>query len=464
MDVERRDNPTEKTVLIGMIVNKRVLATISARWGEGDMFSSRWANLVGNFAVKYYQKYGKAPGRAIQGSVDRWSMAQGRDEETVKLLQRFLEELSSEYDRNGTGPSPDYILDEANQCFQKNRIRELRDVLGSDLASGDVRKAAKHIRDFTNVEIGEDEVITPFESHTIWEAAMTHRSNALFRFNQEALDKFFENVLERDGFIAFQGMEKVGKSFWILDLCHRGFVQGLNVAFIQAGDLSRNQVMERIIARVCRRPVRPDEKMLYPVKLEPGNYIEHEEKVYPTGMKWGVDVDKDYVKKLGKRYRPDGFRLIVRPNYGINVPGIEAILQNWKVKDRWVPDIIGIDYPDIMAPIDPKADKRERINDTWMALRSLSQKWHCLVITATQADANTYGQFLQSRSNFSEDHRKYAHVTAMIAINQRDEDKKVGTYRLNFLAGRNLQFPESTYVTTAGCLGVANPCILSTFG
>ena len=106
---------------------------------------------------------------------------------------------------------------------------------------------------------------------------------------------------------------------------------------------------------------------------------------------------------------------------------------------------------------------RDAINNTWKAMRALSQRRHCCVVTATQADADSYDSWLLSMSNFSEDKRKYAHVTAMAGINQTQPEKERGIYRLNWLVGREFEFTESQVVWTAACLTVGNPAILSVF-
>ncbi len=63
----------------------------------------------------------------------------------------------------------------------------------------------------------------------------------------------------------------------------------------------------------------------------------------------------------------------------------------------------------------------------------------------------------------SDETRKLAHVTAMIGINRNDNDIKEGTWRFNFVAGRNTQLSTEEFVWTAGNLDFADPCMVSTF-
>ena len=46
-----------------------------------------------------------------------------------------------------------------------------------------------------------------------------------------------------------------------------------------------------------------------------------------------------------------------------------------------IPDVIIVDYADILAPEDTRqSEKRHQVDETWKALRRLSQEWHALVI------------------------------------------------------------------------------------
>lgn len=71
-----------------------------------------------------------------------------------------------------------------------------------------------------------------------------------------------------------------------------------------------------------------------------------------------------------------------------------------------------------------------------------------MVITATQSDADSYDTDLLKLSNFSEDKRKYSHVTAMFGLNQDKDgrEKKLGVLRLNELVIREGEFSSSNEI------------------
>jgi hypothetical protein len=149
-------------------------------------------------------------------------------------------------------------------------------------------------------------------------------------------------------------------------------------------------------------------------------------------------------------------------NSTTTVADVRASLDE-KIKGGWIPDVVVIDYADILAPEAGAKlqDFRHQTNETWKALRRLSQDYHVLVVTATQSDAASYEARLVTRKNFSEDKRKLSHVTGMVGLNQTEEEKSRGIYRLNWIVLREGVFYEARCVTSAGSLALANPAMLS---
>jgi hypothetical protein len=276
------------------------------------------------------------------------------------------------------------------------------------------------------------------------------------------LGEFFSDAFEKDSFVAIQGPEKSGKSYLLQEICWQGMRQGKRVVMFQVGDLSQSQIQRRFMVRAAKRPLKPA-LIRYPKSLtnEDGHYrVKYDVKEYTGNLNdktaWSA------CQKLLTRAKSDEslLRLSCHPNTSITINGVNDYLERWD-RDGWVPDVVCIDYADILAPVSGTADSRDQINMTWKLMRRMSQDWHCCVLTATQTDAASYETSLIRRKNFSEDKRKYAHVTAFFGNNQTDDEKAKGLRRLNWLELREEDFVETKCVTVAGCLDVANPFVRS---
>jgi hypothetical protein len=157
-------------------------------------------------------------------------------------------------------------------------------------------------------------------------------------------------------------------------------------------------------------------------------------------------------------------RLSCHSNSTISIDGVQSILHDWE-REEWVPDVVAIDYADILAPPHGIRETLDQTDETWKRMRRMSQDMHCLVVTASQSNAAAYTakDNTLGRKHFSGRKTKLAHVNAMIGINCSEADKKLGVMRLNWVVRRNAQFSEQNAVTVAGCLGVANVAMKSLF-
>lgn len=165
-------------------------------------------------------------------------------------------------------------------------------------------------------------------------------------------------------------------------------------------------------------------------------------------------------KKFLKRY---GYfpKMFTYPANTLSVQDIRNTLELLNKAGEPSPKVIVIDYADIMKATNTRLEERHRQNSIWTDLRGLSLEYDCLVITATQADAASYDKDLLAASNYSEDKRKYGHVTAMFGLNQTNKEKEQGIMRINTLLARNDEYNSARTVTVLQSLQTGQPLISS---
>jgi hypothetical protein len=183
-------------------------------------------------------------------------------------------------------------------------------------------------------------------------------------------------------------------------------------------------------------------------------WLKKREAVEPLTGKTAVKKMVEWRRRFAHR-----LRISTYPNETLTLVEITSLLDSWERAEGFVPDIIVIDYADILAP-DPdcaRLDYRNQQNKVWQRLRRLSQQRHCLVVTATQAAATSYEHDSLRLSDFSETKTKYAHVTAMYGLNQTDEEKRVGLMRLNEIVVREGDFDRSKEIKVLQKLQMGRP-------
>lgn len=464
------NNSLEMDILVGMIISERVLSAIAAKWEKG-LFPDRAGGTIAMWCVDHWNKHRRCPRKDIQ-SIFRTRM-EGKKESLVQEFETILTYLSAHHERSADEINADYLLDQAAKFFTRTKLTKSIADTQDYLASGDLDKAKECHAKFSEVSIGNDVPQSPIdEKQEVYDTFLENNEDVLIQYPGDA-GKFFGDALERDGFVAVQGAEKSGKSFVLLDLAYRGMMARRRVAFFEVGDMTLRQIKKRLYSRIARHPIRSPQShwpfvVKIPTKIKPKGTgdcadVEFSEKSF-AGPLTG-DISWQACKRFKKnaiRSKEKYLRMVSHPNNSINVMGIQSALQQMR-DDGFLADIVVIDYADILAPPSGRMEVRDQINTTWKQLRALSQSLHCLVITATQADAASYEKNTMDRRNFSEDKRKMSHVTAMMGINMTAAEKEIGVNRWNWIVRREGEYSTRRCLHVATCLPLANPCVVSAF-
>jgi len=495
----------ERRIITGLIVSNDYIKEISKVW-ESRFLESTTARILSSWCLDYFNQYQQAPGRDIEGIFT--SRIKNLDKERVEDIQEILEGLSHEYERGQFNFQ--YLLDQTYKYFQEQNLRQFAENIRGELSAGQLTEAERLASSYHPVEAGQANSIDPFTSASKIKEAFAERQKPLIRFGK-ALGQFLNQEMTRDSFVAFLGREKIGKTWMLIEIAIRANRSGCNVVFFQAGDMTENQYILRQSIYLTKRPHK--EKYCTGVWIpvldckhnQSGEcdkeeresltgVFEQDEKINYESLQIAFKNNPEYkvcrnckdmegapwlipnpptnpltwkeaykaARRWRKKYKKQ-FRLSTYANETLSVSEIKTLLDTWERNEEFVPDVIIIDYADLLTS-DPDIyglDFRNRQNIIWQRLRALSQQRHCLVVTATQAAASAYGKKLIGMSDFSEDKRKYAHVTAMYGLNQTDEEKRIGIMRINQIVVREDDFLTSKPVHVLQRLQIGKPVLES---
>ena len=453
----------ENQLVTAMIVDKMFLATIASKWKAPGLFKSKWANIVAGWCIKHFNRYTNAPLKAIQHHFDVWA-ARHKDEETIKTVEQFLASLSQAYEELERESNTKLMLDLADTYFNNIALQQLSQDMNDKIEAGEGKDAQQMILSYKNISIGTSRGIDVFQDKEAIKAVFEEKAESVLSYPGE-LGKFLNGVMRRDSFVSFLAPEKRGKSWWLMDAAFRAMTQRRKVAYFEAGDNSQNQNMTRLMIRTTGISDRYT-TYKYPVAITRGPQAAAMPVFETRDRKGHLDFKTcwercEQLKKRKIKSDSSYYKLSCHPNSTLCVKDIDSILNEWQQETGWTPDVIVIDYADILNMAVYGVEGRDRINETWKMLRGLSQQWHCLVLTATQANAEGGRISRLGRGNFSDDKRKLAHVTAMIGINQTTEEKENQLMRLNFIGVREGEYLETKCVHIVGCLRIGRPWILS---
>lgn len=456
----------ENLIITGMIVNDQVCGIISSKWEKRGLFLSPWHNIVSDWCVKYYLRRGESPKRHIENLFAQWSKSS--KVATVKAVHKFLGHLHNEYDRRKKEINPDFILDLAGSHFRDVQIIRLSERLQEKIEVGDTKGCWGDFNSIQPIELGVGSITNIFDLEEMKQAYDTVESEVVIKYGG-ALGRFFGNSLARDSLVAFMAPTGRGKTWVLMDLAWKGMLQKTKCIFFEIGDLTRTQLRRRLITRAICQPIREGKLVRRPIsinRIKNKTVVKFREEYKSKGISWN-DAKNAFAKILEDRIRDDDkyFKISVHPNDSISAEGIRSILRDMQRREKYVPDAVFIDYPDLFcAPPGFKGEGRDAINSNWKCLRRISQEFHCCVVVVTQGNAMSFDAETLSMKNFADDRRKFDHATAFWGINQNKEEKVDGIMRLNPLKIRDEEFHVGRPVYVAGCLAIANPFVRSFMG
>jgi hypothetical protein len=475
---------------------------------DPKIFESRASRVIITWCVDFWKEYGRAPRENIKQIF--YSRLQTLDHDTAEWIENVLGSFQTwEIDNQ------DYLFDHAIYYLRKQKVsyqiaraREFLERNELDLAESSLLDLGSAISD----EFGEplDPFSTSVKEKVVQAFSQMHSPVVK---TPKALGKFWDREMRRGAFVAIMGKEKIGKTFLLIELAMRAVRFGSKVLFFQAGDMTEEQQLRRIaiwLARrsddqrycsglwipeldcwwnltdECENSSREDsgnaiftldeeenalnyDALVNAAKMNPNHHVCHncdKLKGFPW-LVWGDAVpplnEKDAYRHLIRfgRKSKGKLKILTYPNETLTIREIRNKVTFLMRSEGFQPDVIIVDYADILAPDHDfsRLEYRHQQNRIWQRLRSLSQEFDCLVLTATQIKADGYKKPLLTMSEFSEDKRKFAHVTAMYGLNQTAEEKRIGIIRINEIVVREADFDPLRPVTILGRLQIGRPVL-----
>lgn len=448
-----------RLVLRGMVYDRGFLSEMEKVWTK-QLFDTDHVNLIADWCVSYYRKFNKQPNDNITVAFLKWAEKGRKDEKLVSAVEKLLLSISEDY-KHDPPIDAGYTQLIAEELIEKINANRMNSQVEQLLDNGRVKEASALIsqyREFT-FETNEREM-HPCEEDEPWALIDNplEIQRPLVKY-KGALAEFFRGSLRKKEFYSFMGPDKTGKTTDLVDFVVRALKAKNNVAFIDTGDGSREDFMDRLARRVSLQP-RVDKKLWIPEGWDKDGSLKTKQvdksglNVWQTKSKFAKMVCNGI-----NRLKVDCF-----PNSSCTVQHIDGLLEKWS-NEGWVCDVLVIDYADILAPPIGVKDVLEQIDENWKQLRKLSQKRNVLLMTATQSNSQAYRKGDKSSvlgpQHFSGRKTKLAHVNGMIGINVTPEERAGQSSRWNWVVRRKQDHQRPKVVHLAGNYDIENPCIVS---
>lgn len=451
------DSKSIRWILAWLVDNRDVASRVASQWRGSGLFPSDQANLIGGWAMQHVIAYHE-PLRAsgLMQELQRWLEPRGPQDALGASVERLAGHLLQELPQLVQG-SAEYALDRIAEYFNTTALQEQLQQASEDLRGGRLDAVYGRLQKLSQIELGnQGDLFDPTVRQELLQDAFTAEENEPLVSYGGALGELLDKAMLRDSLLAVMASDKMGKSMFLVDLTIRALQARRRVAYFECGDMGRRQMLQRMGQRLTGLPRREQEVRVYDESQE---WTECDDP--PTRVELRSELTAGTMLRRLQRLAYGGVDLLrvgVFAAGTLSVAAIHQKLDRLAQREDWVPDVVLVDYADILAPPAGVRDTLDQIDENWKQLRRLSQDWHALVMTATQANADAYGSDrAPGRKNFSGRKTKLAHVVGMLGLSRKQTDFDKGLSRLGWVVGRNWEWREGRTIPVFGCWEISHP-------
>ena len=453
MKTKKLNLDPEKKLITHMIVSPEFIKCIVPIF-RSYYLKTTYARIVGSWIEEFYEQFKTNPGIIIQ-DIYRAKRGEIKSAEDSEAVAEFLAILSKEY-AESIPNNIDYSIQQATLYLKTRSLELLMEDLSSELQKNDPLSAELAIANYNRVEHITGEGTSMLHDTQDVIGAFMDEEELLFRmpgaFGTVAGD------FNRGDFVAFIAPMKRGKTFMLWYAAEIAMNAGCKVVFFTL-EMTKKQMIRRAWKSMLGQP-KTDMEITIPyfsvAEEDPVKY----EVLERTEERKALDPNKieRMQKKLRRLMRSGDVRIIQLSGYSATVSDLEAHLDTLSHYDNFVPDVVVVDYADLLAPSKKAGNEyRHKLDDVWKGLRRVSQERNVLTITASQSNKESIDRDMK-QGDVAEDIRKIAHVTSAIALNQKKEEQHKGILRVSQMAIREGRQCYSQAVLLQ-CLDIGKICI-----
>lgn len=498
----------ERLIVTGMIVSGDYLRRV-ARIYDRQYLQVDYARTVAGWCLEHLSAYDDAPGSNIEDIFRsrRRELRDGMD----RLAEEFLRQISQTHEQQESFNS-EYLFERTRQYFSKRSLLLATEKVEALALDDKVSEAQAVLKDYRAVSADVSPWINPFDDRFIAEVFANLDSNRLLQFPGKIGELI--GPLERGWLVGWLGPMKRGKTFWLFECGMQAAMQRLNTVIVSL-EMNKTTNAMRIYRRLTALPDEAGE-YIYPVfdcgSNQDGTCQMKERFKFNDVPLYQNPDDEDKPKfsklldyrpctfcrtagplRFGKGENPyvvdhwyktsdiersldmeavrrakgqflaqfGGARIRFRsyPAYSASLADVESDLDALEFMEGFIPDVIVVDYADILIPPDKRLIERSALDSIWKGLKGMAEKRNCLVITASQSNRGAIKKDNVDQTDVAEDIRKMAHVDAMFGLNQNRSEREGMVMRVNVLAHRHRAFSDHRQAFVLNQLDLGLPCI-----
>lgn len=233
----------------------------------------------------------------------------------------------------------------------------------------------------------------------------------------------------RNAVMLWLGAAKAGKSWALIHVGKHAVMQRKKVVHISL-EMSAEEVIQRYYQSIFAVPKRPTELKVTTLDVDDGKLVGFgEEDIHPDFTLSTPYLREELETRLvwnGKRF--DNLLIKRFPTRGLTVSGLRGYLDNIEVTEKFIPDMLILDYIGIMQT-DPK-NHRITLGRTFEDFRGLCVERNLAGVTAHQISRAGAEALQASSTHVAEDWSLIGTADATAVISKTDSEHQLGLARV----------------------------------
>lgn len=469
------DTTIEDKILTGLIISDKFCREIVSAYDKKYM-STVHAGIIGDWCLDYYDIYKKAPGKNIQ---DIFEIEQSNIKpEDAELISAFLEKLSEQYEQENFNAQ--LFIDRAMPYFRKQALKQSIEKAYSYLELDQIEEAEKELENKKQIYRETANWVNPFDERVIDQFFKDEEDRTNFMFKMPGAVGNIIGEFERGTLYGVFAPVKRGKTWWLQEIAVQSVLNKYRTIFVSL-EMSSQKTKRRLYRRLtalgeeskdyiypcfdckknqdnsCTKMNRTNRVRLLDANFKKPNFSREinyrvctvcrgtpdfsvgtwfttyfRSKMSISSAKKRLLASKDFIR--------DSYRFFAYPMRSANLSKVRRDIDRLEYTEDFTPDVIVLDYADILAPENKTSIGRDRFDETWQTLKQIASERNILMVTASQTNRGSFEKKNVGQADAAEDIRKLAHVDAAGAINQMPSEKRESVIRYAAIAERDDEF------------------------
>lgn len=411
---------------------------------SSNLFESAVYREIVDHAIIFIDQFNEAPKDHIADSLE--DILNSKDQRKAKSYSRVLENLYSTKDSiNG-----DYVLSKLHDFIRQQNLKSALIKAVESVEAGNLDEAE------VELQKGLQRQINIFEAGTLF----SNPAQSL-KFFDEVDDGIPTGIEELDSkgiclrpkeLMLFIASPKKGKSWWITQLGKNALLDRKKVLIITL-EMSEERYSQRFIQSMFSISKRDAKIKIATFKKDSLNRLIGIEDEFIERPTLQQDNIKSYISNKLKTDFVKRPKLMIKnfPTGTLTINMLKAYLDGLERFDKFTPDVLLIDYPDLMKI---RSDNyRHEMGTIFKDIRGIGVERNIAIGAVTQGNRSAVKSKQVTEDMVGEDFSKIATADNVITYSQTEAEKSVGLARLYVSNARSDEDKFTILISQAYSIG-----------